>query len=144
MNGRKYASPGDLHLPLLALIFLLCLGVLVPLFAGCWRISRETAEKNLAVQLCRGAAEAHAAAPETEKVSRALGGDGGGTLYYDSRGFLCPAEEGWLRLTLESTEESAARGVVRTGHFAVWRGESVRYSLSVSRYVPESERGSGA
>ena len=82
MNRQKYASLADIQLPVLVLIFLLCLSVLLPLFSACWEESAATADKNRAVQLCRSAAETFAAVQEEEEISRLMGGNGETSLYY--------------------------------------------------------------
>ena len=137
MKNKKYVGIGDLQLPILVLVFLLCLSVLLPLFSRCRELSEDNFAKNTAVQLCRSAAEAFAAAPDEEGVSRLLGGDGGSSLAYDGEGELCAQEEATFLLSVSIEEENTARGVLRTGVFTAIRRGEVIYSLESSRYVPE-------
>lgn len=141
MRDHKYAGIGDLQLPILVLVFLLCLSVLLPLFSECYQQSRENSARNTAVQLCRSAAEAFAAAPETESVSRLLGGDGGSSLHYNERGELCAEKDAALVLSLRVEEKTAGRGVLRTGVFTAIRNGEAICSLESSRYLPGEKGG---
>lgn len=139
MNRQKYASLADIQLPVLVLIFLLCLSVLLPLFSACWEESAATADKNRAVQLCRSAAETFAAVQEEEEISRLMGGNGETSLYYDSEGAPCSRTDASLILSIHTEEEPSERGVMYVGRFTAIRDGSVIYELSASRYVSEAE-----
>lgn len=143
MNEQRAVGLSAIRIPLLVLIFLICMSVLLPLFAGCWKDSRDAQELNTAVQVCRSAAEAFAIFPDEGALVRALGGTPGHTLGYDRLGRAYPREDAEIVLSVSVTAEPTPAGELRTGTFTAVRGDKVLYTLQSSRYVSGAEGGEG-
>ena len=119
-----------------AAILLLISTVLVQVYAGAVRVSRETADLNTAVQLCRNASEAFYASDDLDGAVELLGGAAGAReLRFDAQ--LTPTEDGRYVLTLVETRTATQAGAMEQCTVQVYAEGTLLYELTPERYCGE-------
>ena len=119
-----------------AAVVLLIAAILVQVYAGALRVSRETTDLNTAVQLCRNATEAFYAADDLDAAAELLGGtEGARELRFDEN-MEC-AEDGRYVLTLDETQENMEAGTMERCTVQVYADGALVYELTPERYCGE-------
>lgn len=127
----NWGGQGILLICFVALLLLIC-SVLMQVYAGVAKISRQAKDLNNAVQLCRTAQEAFYGTESLDEAMQALGGEAGErTISFDEK-LHCVEQGYYLMIWTETTEES-----MQFCEVSVYSEAELLYSLTLERYCSE-------